>query len=127
MHCADGMSSNPTTDKSLGMLTDSSKALRIAPIAVRSFEQNTAVGLSDKDINAETACAPRGHCVISLNQHFWRRLQINLLHARVKCLLSPYCGFQMCWPTHKRDARVAQSGEVLHSLAYTVLVINLNG
>ena len=58
MHCADGMSSIPTMDKSLGMLTDSSQALCIAPIAVRSFEQTTAVGRLDKDIKAETACAP---------------------------------------------------------------------
>jgi hypothetical protein len=44
VNCAKCVSSNPTTDRSPGISRANSKALRLTPIAVKSFEQITVEG-----------------------------------------------------------------------------------
>jgi len=58
MNWASLMSSNPTTDKSCGILRRRSNAARITPMAVISFEQSTAEGRSGMAARADNAFMP---------------------------------------------------------------------
>ena len=58
VNCAKCVSSNPTTDKSEGIARASSKASRMTPIAVISFEQITAEGRTEPAASTDMALIP---------------------------------------------------------------------